>query len=259
MALRTVTRAERNAALYPARLAAFGDTFVGQESFMPTAEILALASAANIGAASRVADLCCGTAGPALFLAETLGCQIVGVDRSPEVIHLARSEANRRNLADHASFVVGDAARPPFATELDAVLLLETMLSIPDKADLLAAVAGILGSRSRFALTLEAGQPMSGEEVGDIFGEEPVWLIPEADFLALLAISGFSMHSLKDRTPVHAEVARRLVTALQSERSSITADIGEAAWHQALTAHATWARWLSTSRVRKLAIVAERI
>ena len=72
--------------------------YVGQENFMSADEILALVRAAGVTAGARVLDLCCGRGGPALHLAQETGCWIVGVDRSPEAIYLARAATEHRGL-----------------------------------------------------------------------------------------------------------------------------------------------------------------
>lgn len=83
--------------------------YFGQENLMSADEILALARAAGVTPVARVLDLCCGRGGPALHLAQEKGCQIVGVDRSPEAIYLARAAAERRGLGRHTAFLVADA------------------------------------------------------------------------------------------------------------------------------------------------------
>ena len=60
--------------------------------------LMTLARAAGVTAGARVLDLCCGRGGSALHLAQETGCWIVGVDRSPEAIYLARAATEHRGL-----------------------------------------------------------------------------------------------------------------------------------------------------------------
>ena len=87
-------RSRLAAALLPAHIQAHREgEYVGQESFMSAQEILCLARVAGVDSRSRVLDLCCGCGGTALHLVSQTGCRIVGVDRSSEAIHLARTSA----------------------------------------------------------------------------------------------------------------------------------------------------------------------
>ena len=127
-------RARLVTVLRPAHVRAHREgEYVGQESFISAGEILDLARAADVDARTRVLDLCCGCGGPALHLARQTGCRIVGVDRSSEAIHLARTSAEHRGLDRRATFIVAEALCPPIdAASFDAVLLYETMLAFED-------------------------------------------------------------------------------------------------------------------------------
>ena len=85
-------------------------------------KIRVLGERLRLGPESRVLDLACGKAGPALILAET-GCRILGVERAPEFVAAARERVAAAGVADRVEIVEGDAAA--FATEpagWDAVL-----------------------------------------------------------------------------------------------------------------------------------------
>jgi SAM-dependent methyltransferase len=64
----------------------------------------------RLGPESRVLDLACGKAGPALLLAGAFGCRVVGVERAPEFAALARERVQAAGLADRIEIVEGDAA-----------------------------------------------------------------------------------------------------------------------------------------------------
>src|SRR3954471_22528087 len=92
--MRQDDRARFEQALHPARASAYGPgEFVGQESFMTAGEIRALAVQAGVGPGVAVLDLCCGVAGPGVFLTQELGCASLGVDASAGAVALARERA----------------------------------------------------------------------------------------------------------------------------------------------------------------------
>ena len=167
-------------------------------------------------------DLCCGSGGPALLLARQTGCRIVGVDRSSEATHLARTSAEHQGLDRRATFIVAEALCHPIdAASFDAVLLYETMLAFEDKRRLVRVVRKLLRPGGRFGLTFEEGRPLSSAERRRVPEGEEVWLIPESEFRVLLEATGFQIRSVEDHTASHAEVAGRLAAALQSDRGTL--------------------------------------
>jgi SAM-dependent methyltransferase len=66
----------------------------------------------RLGPESRVLDLACGKAGPALILAGT-GCRILGVERAPEFVAAARERVEAAGAAGRVEIVEGDAAAYP--------------------------------------------------------------------------------------------------------------------------------------------------
>jgi SAM-dependent methyltransferase len=253
-------RARPAPAFRRAREAAYGDgQFVGQDSFMTADQILALARAAGVTSGARVLDVCCGIGGPGVYLARELGCRIVGVDLSREGVRRARDAGRAGGLARRAAFLVADAGRLPLGPVFDAALLLETMLAIEDKARLMAEVGRVLRPGGRFGLTVEVGRPLSPEERRRVPAGDAIWLIGEADFVALARAAGFRVRGREDQTAAHAAVAGRLTRAFADDGGAISAEVGAAAGDEIAAAHAQWARWLSNGRVRKLALVLERV
>jgi SAM-dependent methyltransferase len=77
------------------------------------AKIRLLGERLHLGPESRVLDLACGKAGPALLLADAFGCRVVGVERAPEFAATARERVEAAGLADRIEIVEGDAAAFP--------------------------------------------------------------------------------------------------------------------------------------------------
>jgi ubiquinone/menaquinone biosynthesis C-methylase UbiE len=253
-------RSRLAAALLPAHIQAHREgEYVGQESFMSAQEILCLARFAGVDSRTRVLDLCCGCGGTALHLLSQTGCRIVGVDRSSEAIHLARTSAGCQGLNRRATFIVAEDLRPPLdAASFDAVLLYETMLAFDDKRRLVRVVRKLLRPGGRFGLTFEEGRPLSSAERRRVPEGEEVWLTPESEFRELLEAIGFRIRWVEDHTAAHAEVAGRLAAAARRDRAIIDTALGSQRSDELVTARERWAEWLSARRVRKLAVVAQR-
>ena len=79
----------------------------------------------RLGPESRVLDVACGKAGPAVLLASTFGCRIVGVERSPVFVEDARRRVADAGLEELIELIEGDAQAYPVEPEsVDAALCL---------------------------------------------------------------------------------------------------------------------------------------
>jgi SAM-dependent methyltransferase len=63
----------------------------------------------RLNSESRVLDVACGHGGPALVLAETFGCHIVGVERAAEFVDAARERIAAAKLGSLIEIMAGDA------------------------------------------------------------------------------------------------------------------------------------------------------
>ncbi|MGL5816150.1 MAG: class I SAM-dependent methyltransferase [Phycicoccus sp.] len=242
--------------LHRSRATAFGRAeFVGQESFVTRSEVLALGRAAGIRRGTRVLDLCCGTAGPGLLLATELRCAYLGVDERPAAVASARRRARAEGVACHIS--VGRV--PPLPPgRVDVVLLLETLLAFADKGPLLAAVAAALPPGGRFALTVEAGHPLTPDEAGAMPESHTVWPIPLDELVEALARVGLDVRWQREWTGSHRARADALAGAYERAATGIR-DAGEReSIDRLVAAHRLWSRWLGEGRLRKHALVAKR-
>jgi SAM-dependent methyltransferase len=242
-------------ALRRAREAAYAPgEYVEQESFMRAGEIRVLAERAGIAPGVSVLDLCCGVAGPGRFLTRELGCSYLGVDSSASAVDIARTRARGLPCRFEVSRVP-PLPRGPF----DVVLLLETMLAFPDKETLLEEISRALPVGGRFAFTLEEGRPLTEHERARMPDADTVWLTPLDEINDQLARNGFVVRWHDDWSRPHCAVAESLTDAFAADATAIASRIGRRALDELLAAHRLWSEWLATGRVRKLALVAERV
>ena len=129
-----------------------GPAHVGQECLLTSEEILAFARRAGITTDMQVLDIGSGRGGPACYLAQQLGCRVVGIDAST-VGHLHAVARARDAKVDHlVEFRCGDihAVMLPSAA-FDVVLGLDAWCHIPRRATLLKRCATLLRSGGRVA------------------------------------------------------------------------------------------------------------
>jgi SAM-dependent methyltransferase len=242
-------------ALRRAREAAYDPgEYVEQESFMRASEILALTRRAGIAPGVSVLDLCCGVAGPGRFVTRELRCDYLGVDASSSAVDIARTRASGLPCRFEVAHV------PPLPPgTFDVVLLLETMLAFPDKETLVEGVSRALPAGGRFAFTLEEGLPLTEPERARMPDADTVWLTPLDEMERVLAQNRLIPRWHDDLSRSHREMAESLIDAFTADATEIASRIGQRALDELLAAHVLWSDWLATGRVRKIALVAERL
>jgi SAM-dependent methyltransferase len=130
-----------------------------------------LAALCQIDRDAYVLDVGCGTGMTPCYLAQTIGCRVVGVDLSERMIAWSRRRARRARLEDRVAFAVADAQCLPFDDHtFDAVICESVTAFVADKP---RAV-------SEYARVVRPG--------GSVGLAEGIWLIPPpADLAAYLA------------------------------------------------------------------------
>jgi SAM-dependent methyltransferase len=173
-----------------------------------------LAALAGIDAMSRVLDVGSGIGGPARYLAESLGCKVVGIDLTVEYCRLAEALTARAGLAGNVEFRAANALDLPFGDgEFDRVWTQHVAMNIADRPRLYREMARVLKPGGKLALYDAVAIP----------GAEPLFPVPWArdpstSFLldadatrAVLESSGFTVRVWRD---VSAE-ARQWFAALR--------------------------------------------
>ena len=139
------------------------------------------------------------------------------------------------------------------------VLLLETMLAFADKETLLREISGALTPGGRFAFTMEEGPPLTEAERALMPDADTVWLTSMEEMLAMLERVGLVIRWQDEWSQAHRAVADALIGAFCADAPGIAAQIGQQALDELLAAHRLWRDWLRDGRVRKFALVTERI
>lgn len=111
----------------------------------------ALAELAEIPPGSRVLDVGSGLGGPARYLAANLGCDVTGIDLSPEFCAVANTLSRMTRLSDRTRYQVGDALELPFAeSSFDVVWTIQMQMNIREKRRLYSGIARVLRPGGRF-------------------------------------------------------------------------------------------------------------
>jgi ubiquinone/menaquinone biosynthesis C-methylase UbiE len=93
-----------------------------------------LAESCHLSEHTRVIDIACGKGTGATYLAQTYGCEVVGVDISESLIAQATALAKQKGLEGKVSFRVGDAHDLSFLDdEFDAAISQAMLVLVEDK------------------------------------------------------------------------------------------------------------------------------
>ena len=131
---------------------------------------------AGLAQGARVLDVGCGLGGPSRYLAATVGCEVVGVDLTPEYVAAAAMFAERLGLSARVSYHRANALALPFARgSFDAVWSQHAAMNIADKETLYGEMFRVLGPGGKVVLYDVCRGP----------GEEPVYPVPWAGGPAL--------------------------------------------------------------------------
>ncbi len=104
-----------------------------------------LAQLANLQPQHELLDVGCGIGGACRYLAGTFGCQVIGIDLTPDFCHVAEQLTQRTGLSDRVTFHCGSALELPFDDEgFDFVWTEHAQMNIADKPGLYQQITRVL-------------------------------------------------------------------------------------------------------------------
>ena len=120
-----------------------------------------LVSRLEVGPDARVLDVATGTGAVALELVRQHGCSVVGIDRSPEMLAVARSRVAARRLGAKIELHEGRAEALPFPDgSFDGLTVTYLLRYVDDPAATLSELARVVRPGGTMAL-LDFGVPQS--------------------------------------------------------------------------------------------------
>jgi SAM-dependent methyltransferase len=176
-----------------------------------------LAELAAITAADHILDVCCYLGGPAIQLAESLGCRVTGVDLFERFIMAASRITELAGLSDHMDFRVGNATNLPFEDNQFTVVWSQCALH-HDEA-WLKEFHRVLASGGRLAITFDIRRQKPDKH-------SPRWQLK--DITAILQGLGYSVDHADDITERDIELGwKALDHKLSEKEGDFTAVLGK--------------------------------
>jgi len=136
------------------RREAFGED-IGQNSWLTAGEQDRFLQWLELSPGKTLLDVACGAGGPALRIAATTGCSVVGIDVHEQAVKTASSLAAQQGLAERAEFQATDATgQLPFPdASFDAITCVDAINHFPDRPQVIAEWARLLKPRGRLLFT----------------------------------------------------------------------------------------------------------
>jgi hypothetical protein len=117
----------------------------------------------------------------------------------------------------------------------------------------------VLEPGGRFAFTVEEGRPLTRQERARMPAADTVWPIGLAELTGVLRDAGLAVTWQQEHSSAHRAIATALLRCYRADSPQITGQIGKQATAELITAHQLWSDWLGSGRVRKFAMVAEKL
>jgi ubiquinone/menaquinone biosynthesis C-methylase UbiE len=178
------------------------------------------AQALGLTPGMAVLDVGSGIGGPARYFAQAHGCDVTGIDLTPDFVELATELTARTGLGESARFVAGSALAMPFRdAAFDAATLIHVGMNIADKPRLFAEIRRVLRPGGRFGLfevmrAAEGPLPMPmpwADSEATSFVETP------GTYRRLLEEAGFRVRGERDRSAFVLALAESMRARIAAE------------------------------------------
>jgi len=243
------------------RREAFGED-IGQNSWLTSDEQDKFLKWLDLVPGKTLLDVACGAGGPALRVAATTGCSVVGVDVHGQAVATAGSLAAQRGLAERAEFRAADAAGPlPFSdASFDSITCIDAINHLPDRPRMIAEWARLLkpGGRLLFTDPTTVTGALTNAEI-EVRSSGGFYLfVPHGFDERAIAQCGLKLLLCEDVTANMAKVAEARHAA-RAVRSTVLREIeGDAEYESQQEFLAVGARIAREGRLSRFVYVSEK-
>jgi SAM-dependent methyltransferase len=204
---------------------------IGQSSWMTADELRHFMALLSLNRSSNVLEIGSGSGGPALFLAEAIGCKVIGLDINEFGINNSSELARERNLDSLARFQLADASQPlPFEQNtFDTIISNDAMCHVPKRLEVLREWHRVLKPCGQMLFTdaMVITGLVSHEEIAKRSSIGYYYYVPSGVNEKMIEGAGFELILCEDLTSSAATVSRRWHDARANHREGMIRIEGE--------------------------------
>src|SRR5450755_1916310 len=244
------------------RRESFGED-IGQNSWLTSGELDRFVDWLDLSPGKALLDVACGAGGPALRIAATTGCSVVGIDVHEQAVTTATSLALQRGLAERAEFRCTDATgRLPFSdASFDAITCIDAINHFSDRPHVIAEWARLLkvGGRLLFTDPITVTGPLTNTEIAVRSSAGFYLLVPHGYDEGVIAQCGLQLLVCEDVTANMAKVAEARRAARASRTAALREIEGDQAYDRQQEFLAVAARVAREGRLSRFVYVSKKL
>jgi cyclopropane fatty-acyl-phospholipid synthase-like methyltransferase len=244
------------------RREAFGED-IGQNSWLTSDEQDRFLEWLDLSPGKTLLDIACGAGGPALRIAATTGCSVVGIDVHEHAVTTASSLAAQRGLAERAEFRCTDATGPlPFPdASFDAITCIDAINHFPERPPVLAAWARLLKPSGKLLFTdpITVTGPLTNAEIAVRSSAGFYLFVPNGYDECRIGECGLQLLVREDVTANMAKVAEARRAARASRSTALREIEGDPAYDNQQEFLAVAARVAREGRLSRFVYVSKKL
>ena len=239
----------------------FGEDF-GQNSWTTSEEYRRWVRMLDLAEDSEVLEVASGSGGPAIFLAQLVGCQVWGADINAYGVAVARDRSRRMGLDSRVQFTEANANEPlPYADgTFDALLCIDSANHFPERLKVLRDWHRVLrpGGKALFTDPVVVTGLVSNEELAARSSVGHFVFAPAGVNERLFQEAGLDLIQKEDVTENAAIVSRRWHDARAEDRAALIRIEGEDRYEGLQRFFETVYRLTSERRLSRFAYIAQK-
>ena len=241
---------------------AFGED-IGQNSWLTSDEQDRFLEWLELSPGKTLLDVACGAGGPALRIAATTCCSVVGLDVHGQAVTTASSLAAQRGLGERAEFRVIDAAlQLPFPdASFDAITCIDAINHFPDRSCVIAEWRRLLKPSGRLLFTdpVVVTGPLTNAEIAIRSSAGFYLFVPHSYDQDTLVRCGMRVVAAENVSQNVAVIAERRKAARAARALALREIEGELAYETQQEFLAVAARLAKEGRLSRFLFVAEKL